>query len=73
MMTDLLNKAFSVASQLPEDRQDGLAVWLLAEIETGRRWDDSFAATGDGLAALAEEALAEHKAGRTQPLDPEKL
>jgi hypothetical protein len=72
-MTDLLNKAFSVASQLPADQQNSLAAWLLAELESERRWDESFAASSEGLAALAAEALAEHAAGRTQPLDPERL
>jgi hypothetical protein len=36
-----------------------------------RRWDDSFAASTDVLAQLADEALAEHRAGRTEPLDPD--
>jgi hypothetical protein len=72
-MTDLLNKAFSAASQLPAAEQDSLAAWLLAELESDRRWDETFASSSDALAALAEEALAEDRAGRTQPLDPEQM
>lgn len=72
-MTDLLNKAFSAAAKLPAEQQDSLATWLLSELESDRRWDDAFAASHEALASLAEEALNEHRAGRTQSLDPEKL
>jgi len=38
------------------------------EIASERRWSESFAKSQDVLAQLADEALAEHTAGRTQPL-----
>lgn len=72
-MTELLSKAFSAASQLSEAQQDSLAAWLLIELESERRWDETFAASADGLGKLAAEALAEHEAGRTEPLDPERM
>jgi hypothetical protein len=67
-MTNLLDKALSEAAKLPEQEQDALAVILLEEIASERRWSESFANSQDALATLAEEALAEHAAGRTQPL-----
>jgi hypothetical protein len=45
----------------------------LQELEDERRWDRSFANSQDALARLADEALAEHHAGRTEPLDPDTL
>jgi hypothetical protein len=71
-MTKLLEKAFAEASKLPEQEQDKFAAWMLEELEE-RRWDRAFADSQDVLEKLAEEALAEHRAGRTQLLDPDKL
>ena len=71
-MTEMLSRAFTAASQLPDDRQDALAALLLAEIDSDRRWDEQFAASGNVLAKLAAEAVDEHRAGRTLPLDPDR-
>lgn len=38
-MTQLLEKAFAEAASLPEQDQDSLATWLLAELAAQRRWD----------------------------------
>ncbi|MES1244085.1 MAG: hypothetical protein ABUT39_20950 [Acidobacteriota bacterium] len=72
-MTELLRKAFEEADKLPEKDQNDLASRLLEEIETERRWNGSFGRSGDMLTRLAEEALAEHRAGGTQDLDPNRL
>ena len=72
-MTRRLNQAFAEAQQLPEPEQDALAEWLLAELESERRWEAAFSKSTDTLDRLAEEALAEHRAGRTQDLDPESF
>jgi hypothetical protein len=72
-MTELLEKAFEEASKLPQPEQDALAAWLLEEIAADRRWDEAFAGSADALARLADEALAERRAGRTQALDPDVL
>ena len=72
-MTKLLEKAFSEAAKLPEPEQDALAAAILEELESERRWDELFERSGDVLSELAEEALAEHRAGRTRELDPDKL
>jgi len=72
-MTELLQKAFAEAAKLPEEEQDALAAWILQELASERRWARAFAESADLLTQLADEALAEHHQGRTQPLDPDKL
>jgi hypothetical protein len=72
-MTKLLQQAFDEASRLPDSDQDALAALLLSEIESDRRWDEAFVGSEDLLGRLAEEALAEHRAGLTQDLDPDQL
>jgi hypothetical protein len=72
-MTKLLERAFAEASKLPQEEQDALARILLEELASERRWGELFASSHDLLGQLADEALAEHRTGRTEELDPEKL
>ena len=74
-MTQLLEKAFTRASQLPDEEQDEFARLLLAELESERRWAELFARpeSEELLERLASEALADHRAGKTRPLDPSDL
>lgn len=72
VMTKALKCAFREAQELPEGEQDQLAAAIRAEIEAERAWEAQLAASGDTLAALADEALAEHRSGRTLPLDPDE-
>jgi hypothetical protein len=68
-MTELLKKAFEAVSALSPERQNALAQMILAEIEDERRWAEAFAGSQDKLAAMAAEAIAEHRAGKTRPMD----
>ena len=72
-MTKLLEEAFAEASKLPDQEQDALAAVILEELVSERRWDQAFADSADLLAQLADQALAEHRAGKTHVLDPERL
>jgi len=72
-MGTLLERAFAEASKLPEADQDNLAVWILDELVSERRWQEAFANSGDQLAQLADEAATEWREGRTEALDPDKL
>ena len=72
-MTELREKAFSEVSKLTDSHQDSVARWLLEELASEQRWQIAFQASQDTLSALAEEALAEHRAGQTQRLDPDRL
>lgn len=68
-MTPLLEHAFSETSKLPVAEQDSFASLLLAELESEKRWSMAFASTQDQLETLANEALAEYRAGETLPLE----
>ena len=72
-MTKLLQRTFEEAAKLPEGEQDALGQMLLEELASERCWEELFAGSHDLLAELGEQALAEHRAGRTVKLDPEKL
>lgn len=66
-MSKLLEKAFAEASKLPQEEQDSFAAMMLAELASERRWTEAFSKSQEGLAALAEEALAEFRDGKTEP------
>ena len=72
-MTKALTQAFEVASRLPEWEQDELAAAILEELDADERWEAAFAGSQEALERLADEALEEHRAGRTEPLDPDAL
>ena len=67
-MTDLLEKALGEVKKLPPSEQDAVAAILLQELAAEQRWSDSFANSQDVLEKLAQEALAEHRAGQTKPM-----
>lgn len=74
-MTQLLEKACNRLTELPELDQDAIASLILEEIEDEERWNASFARPESIalLSQMAAEALAEHRAGKTLPLDPDNL
>ncbi|MDO9214451.1 MAG: hypothetical protein Q8Q54_05825 [Methylococcales bacterium] len=72
-MTQLLEKAFSEASTLPEIQQNILARWIIDELLAEKKWDVLFSETEDELAALADEALSEYEQGKTQILNLDNL
>jgi hypothetical protein len=72
-MTKLLEQAFAEAQKLPDVEQELLASWLLAELVDETDFDRAIAGSSDKLAHLAAAALAEHRAGLTEELDPEQL
>jgi hypothetical protein len=68
-MTRALKEAFDAASALPDSDQDALAAAIRDEIEAENEWESALASSQGALDRLADEALREHAAGRTQPLD----
>ena len=72
-MTELLEKAFEEASKLSEFEQNVLAKQLLNELTAEKRWEQAFASSEDILNALADEAIEEHRQGKTKPLDIDSL
>jgi len=72
-MTNLLKEAFDRASELPPEEQDAFARILLAELQSEARWAEAFSKSQDELSKLADDALEESQAGRTEILDPDNL
>lgn len=68
-----LELAFAEIEKLPPTEQNEFVAWILEELHSEQRWAKLFAKSGDLLSDLADEALAEHKAGKTRKLDPETL
>jgi hypothetical protein len=73
-MGKLLERAIEEAHKLDAAEQEAVGAWLLAEIESERRWNELFSKSPpEALERLAAEALEDHRAGRTTPLDPDQL
>jgi len=72
-MSDALRKAFEIAGRLPKREQDELAAAILEELASDECWDAALGQSQEALARLADEALGEHRAGRTRALDPDAL
>jgi hypothetical protein len=72
-MTALWEQVNRRIAALPEKDQDGLAALILEELDADAAWDETLRRSEEPLARLAAEALAEHRGGRTLPLDPETL
>ena len=66
-MTLLLEKALIEVAKLPAAEQDAVAAILLEELASEKKWAELFAKSQGPLARLADEALAEHRAGNTKP------
>lgn len=58
---------------MPEAEQEQLAAAIRAELEAETVWEARLVTSKGALESLADEALAEHQAGRTLPLDPRKF
>ena len=73
-MGELLERAIEEAHKLADDEQESIGAWLLAEIESERRWDELFSRSPSAaLERMAAQALEDFRAGRTSPLDPDDL
>jgi hypothetical protein len=72
-MTKALEEVLRQVSRLPEAEQDALAEAIKAEIGAEKDWDKSFAGSLDVLDRLADEAIADYRAGRTKPIDPDTM
>jgi hypothetical protein len=72
-MNTKLKEVLEAVSRLPERDQEELAAVILQELEDESRWEAAFEASQPHLKRLAEEAVEEYRAGRTEPLDPDAL
>ena len=72
-MTELLEQVITEVKKLPDKEQDIIARIILEELQDEARWDESFEKSQDVLTKMAEDAVAEDQAGKTQELDPDSL
>lgn len=72
-VTALLKKAFDEAAKLPDEEQEEVARVLLERLASEANWNKTSATSATRLRELADEALEEHRSGRTEELDPDKL
>jgi hypothetical protein len=68
IVTSLLEKAFKEAAKLSDLEQNIIAKRVLDELSAEKKWEESFAESEDILSALADEALEDHKQGKTEHL-----
>lgn len=68
-MSTVLEVAIAAVAKLPPEEQDALAALLMDEMRSERRWSKTFAGSQPLLKKLAADALSEHRAGKTKPLD----
>ena len=68
VMTKLLAQLFQDLAKLPEAEQDAVAAIMLDELDAEARWSAVLGASQAALETLADEALAEYRAGETTPL-----
>ena len=69
-MTTLLEEVFAKVARLPEEEQNAIARWLMEELASEHKWEGLLEASQNALAVLADQALAEHRQGRTSQLHP---
>jgi hypothetical protein len=72
-MTKTLERAVRKISRLSAREQNAFARWMLRELADEQRWQRTLDRTRGTLRSLADEAIADHKAGRTRRLHPDRL
>jgi len=72
-MTDALKQAIERLQQMPEERQELIARFVLHEIEEDERWIQTTEARTEKLQGLVGEVLEANRRGECEPLDPDKL
>ena len=76
MVTPAVNTIIKMIEQLPESEQERVAEHLreyLATMEDEEKWDEAFANTQDKLVNAAREARKQIEAGKSEPMDFDKL
>jgi hypothetical protein len=71
-MTQLLERAIRRVHELSPSEQDAIAALMLDEVEDEDCWNTAFSGSQRELGALAREALAAHRAGGSEPLEPDR-
>ncbi len=67
-MTQLLQKAFTEITRLPETEQDQIARMLLAELASECRWQKAFAKSPNSITATLNKLYETESSQLKQPL-----
>jgi hypothetical protein len=76
MTSPVITTIVKMVESLPDDLQERIAENIrefIADLEDEKRWDASFERTQDNLVAAARQAKQEIAAGKSVPMDYEKL
>jgi hypothetical protein len=73
VMSQILDHAIERLRQMPEERQDSLARFMLHEMEEDERWQQSTAANAVKLQVLVRDVLSAVDQGECEPLQPDQL
>ena len=71
-MVRSLQEAINHISKLPPEQQEEFAAFIAEELAAEKRWADLLARSPGKLAALADEALTEHRRGETKPFESDR-
>ena len=72
-MTKLLDSAFQEAQSLSQVEQNIFARFIIDEIHSEKKWDETFAQSEELLSAMADDALSEFDSHKTESLSIDKL
>ena len=72
-VTELLEERLRRRPRLSDREQDVFARCLMDELESEQRRSQAFEPSQDRLAEWTREAVEDDLAGRTEPLDPDRL
>lgn len=72
-MSPIIDTAIDRLRQMPDDRQEMLARFMLHEIEEDEKWLRTTAENVDKLRSLAEEVSSSDDRGECETLDPDQL
>jgi hypothetical protein len=72
-MTELMTKAFQEASKLSHQMQDEVARRMLDDLAGESQWDATLERSQSQLDELADKAVAEFRAGKTQEMGFDEL
>jgi hypothetical protein len=68
-----LELVISEIEKLPPAEQGQFIAWVLEELHSEQRWSESYKNSPTEFSRLADEALEDYRAGKTQKINPDSL
>ena len=72
-MTKRMEKAIEALKSLPEEKQDSVADFVLHELESDERWEQTTAQHTAAVDRIVADVLEADRRGETEVLDPDRL